>query len=312
MTAEQARVLIVDDEPLNVEIIVEYLEDRPYRLDTAEDGRQAWEKLEAEPDSYDVVLLDRMMPHMNGIEVLERIKAHPVLQSVPVILQTALASKDELLEGLRAGAYYYLTKPFDEQLLTSVLGTAVEDRLRYRRMQTESAAAGRTLGLLTEGRFHFRTLAEARDLATVLAHAFPMPQRVVIGLSELLINAVEHGNLGISYAEKSALKASHDWETEVERRLADPRYGQREVEVVVRRDAAAIHVSVTDAGEGFDWREYMDVAPDRVFDTHGRGIAMARALSFDSVEFEGRGNRVVAKVYLASEAAARPRKLAAS
>ena len=292
------RILIVDDEPLNVEILLEYLEDSGYELDTAEDGQEAWEKLEAAPDHYDVVILDRMMPRMNGMEVLARLKAHPVLQSIPVILQTALAAQDEILEGIQAGAWYYLTKPFDEELLLSVLGTAVEDRMRYRRLQEESSMAGRTFGMLCEGRFRFRTLEAARDLATMLANACPEPGKAVIGLSELLINAVEHGNLAISYDEKSRLREENRWEAEVERRLQDPVLGAREVEVHLLRGEDAIEITITDQGDGFDWRNYLDMDPARAFDTHGRGIAMSRMISFDRLEYRGCGNQVVVGIEL--------------
>lgn len=298
------RVLIVDDEPFNVEILLEYLEDSGYELDTAEDGQEAWEKLEAAPDYFDVVILDRMMPRMNGMEVLARLKAHPVMQSIPVILQTALAAEDEILEGMQAGAWYYLTKPFDEELLRSVLGTAIEDRMRYRRMQAESSAAGRSFDMMSEGRFRFRTLEAARDLATVLANACPEPARAVIGLSELFINAVEHGNLGITYDEKSALREQNRWDEEVAQRLADPRYAEREVEVHFHRDSDCIRLTITDQGDGFDWQKYQEMDPERAFDTHGRGIAMSRMLSFDALEYRGCGNEVVATVALPRETAA--------
>ena len=298
MTSHQAKILVVDDEPFNVEIILEYLEEQPYELESAVDGQEAWNKLEAAPDRFDVVLLDRMMPHMNGMEMLARIKSHPVLQSVPVILQTALASKDEVVEGLRAGAYYYLTKPFEEEMLLSVITTAVEDRLRYKRSQEESAVTARTFGLLHEGCFRYKSIASARDLASVLAHVFPAPQRVVVGLSELLLNAVEHGNLNISYAEKSIFKEQNNWEEEVARRAADPAYCDREVEVKIQRLEEVIQVTITDQGDGFDWQSYTEIDPERVFDNHGRGIAMSRMLSFDDVEYIGKGNQVVATVSL--------------
>ena len=297
------RILIVDDEPFNIEILLEYLDDSDYELETAEDGLQAWQRLEADPEAYDVVILDRMMPHMNGMEVLTRIKSHPLLQSVPVILQTALAAKDEILEGIRAGAFYYLTKPFEEQLLRSVLGIAVEDRLRYKRLQRESDVAGRTFGLMFEGRFRFRTLEAARDLASVLANACPDPKKAIIGMSELLINAVEHGNLGITYDEKSVLRAQDRWQEEVQRRLQDPRYADRHVEVSYRRENDVVHVTITDQGDGFDWEQYLEVDPARAFDTHGRGIAMSRLISFDTLEYQGKGNRVTVSVALDQAAA---------
>lgn len=295
------RILIVDDEPVNIEILEEYLEDGGYDLDTAEDGQEAWEKLEASPDHYDILILDRMMPRMNGMEVLRRVKGHPVMQSMPVILQTALSAKDEILEGIQAGAYYYLTKPFDEELLQSVLGTAVEDRLRYRRMQRQSGAVERSFGLMVEGLFHFRTLHAARDLANVLANACPDPQKVIIGLSELLINAVEHGSLAITYAEKSELKESDRWDQEVDRRLQDSRYADRKVEVSFCKRAEYIEMTITDQGNGFDWEKYLDFDPARAFDTHGRGIAMSRMVSFDSLQYRGKGNQVNVRVSLAAE-----------
>ncbi len=291
-------VLVVDDEPFNVEILLEYLEYTGYNFETAEDGQEAWEKLEADPEKFDVVILDRMMPRMNGLEVLGRIKEHPILQSVPVILQTALAAENEILEGMQAGAYYYLTKPFNEAMLLSVVSTAIEDRKRYRHAIEDSDLVVRTFGLMSEGTFSFKTLSSARDLATFLANACPDPRRVVIGLSELLVNAVEHGNLKITYDEKSKLREENRWEEEVEARLADPENADKEVSVRYRRDDDAIRVIIKDQGEGFDWEQFLEIDPSRAFDTHGRGIAMSRMISFDNMEFRGNGSEVEVTINL--------------
>ena len=106
MQIQSPRLLVVDDEPLNQEIIAEYLDDSPYSLQTADDGAIAWSILESQPKSFDAVLLDRMMPNMDGIEVIERMKKHPELCGVPVIMQTAAAAKDDVVSGLQAGDYY--------------------------------------------------------------------------------------------------------------------------------------------------------------------------------------------------------------
>jgi CheY-like chemotaxis protein/anti-sigma regulatory factor (Ser/Thr protein kinase) len=296
-----ATVLIADDEPFNVDILLEYLDATGYEIDTAMDGQQAWSMLEADPGRYDVVLLDRMMPGLSGMQVLERIKQHPVLQSVPVILQTAMAAKEEMLEGLQAGAYYYLTKPFDEDMLLSVLSTAVEDRMRYLQALEDSDVASRTFGLMHEAAFAFRTLHSARDIATVLANAFPDPKRVVIGLTELLVNAVEHGNLAITYDEKSRLREEDRWEEEVEARLTDPAYADRQVLVKYCRRGDAITVRIRDEGAGFDWQRYVDMDPARAFDSHGRGIAMSRMISFDEVLYHGSGNEVEVSVRITAD-----------
>lgn len=292
MTDTHATILLVDDEPGNTDRVLAYLDDARYQLDVAEDGLSAWEKLEADPQHYDIVVLNRTLPGLNGLDVLTRMKRHTVLQSVPVILQTTQAARDEILEGLQAGAYYYLARPFDAAMLRNVLATAVDDRRRYRHAQEGSRAAGRTFGLLREATFAFRTRHAARDLASVLANACPDPKRVAIGLTELLLNAVEHGNLGISYEEKGRLREAECWDQEVDNRLADPRYAHREVLVTYRRENGAIRVSIRDQGAGFDFARYLDLDPARAFDRHGRGIAISRMLSFDSLEFHGRGNEV--------------------
>ena len=292
MSPVNPTILVVDDEPFNVDILLEYLADSAYAIESARDGLSAWELLEADPDHYDVVILDRRMPGLDGLEVLARIKRHALLRSVPVILQTALAARDEIIEGLRAGAYYYLTKPFDHDMLLSVVSTALEDRMRYRHALEESGVASRTFGLMREAAFSFRTLGSARDLATVLANAFPDPQRVVIGLSELLVNAVEHGNLGIGFQEKGLLREQNRWEQEIEARLADPAHAEKQVSVRYARDADSIRVVIRDQGNGFDWQEYLEMEPARALDNHGRGIAMSRLISFDRIEFRGNGNEV--------------------
>ncbi len=301
MTELTPTLLLVDDEPFNIEILIEYLEHSGYSFDTAEDGTRAWEKLQADPERYDVVLLDRMMNGLSGMDVLARMKQHPVLCSVPVILQTALAAREQVLEGLRAGAYHYLSKPFDQEMLLSVAATAVEDRMRFRRVREASSAAGRSLALLRSATFRFKTIHEARDLAGVLANACPDPNRAVIGLAELLLNAVEHGNLGIDYEEKSRLRSVGGWDEEIERRLADPVYAECKVEVDFSRETDVIRIRISDEGEGFAWQDYLDMDPTRLLHSHGRGIAMSRLMSFDTVEYRGCGNQVEVTIELPAD-----------
>ena len=298
MADNKATILIVDDEPFNIEIIMEYLEDEGYDLRSAEDGLDAWNQLQAQPDDFDLILLDRMMPNMDGMETLEKIKSHPVLMELPVILQTALASKQDIADGMKAGAYYYLTKPFEEEMLRSVIATAVEDRLRYRAIQDGLDQPSLMDQLMSEGKFTFRSLDEAREVATMLSSICPDPQRVVIGLSELLINAVEHGNLEISYDEKGKLKENGNWQEEVEKRLQMPEYASRSVSVEMEKNDSFVYFHISDDGEGFDFNSYLEMDPDRAFDNHGRGIAMSRMLSFDSLEYIDKGNQVKVGVKL--------------
>jgi len=294
--AVDARVLIAEDNRLDRKLLAAYLEGSPYAIDFAEDGVEAMECLAREPLRFDAVLLDRSMPRMGGMEVLARIKEDPRLRMLPVILQTAASAQPEILEGIRAGAYYYLTKPYDAQTLLAVLGTAARDFAQYRELQQTVRRGTECLTLMQSAKLSIRTVEQARDAAAVLVNACPDPESAVVGLTELLVNAVEHGNLGITYEEKTALNASGGWDEEVRRRLALREHAGKVVELTMERTHAELRFTVRDQGAGFDWQKYIDIDPRRAFDNHGRGIAIARAMSFDRIEYRGNGSEVVAVV----------------
>ena len=177
-------------------------------------------QLEADSNGFEVILLDRNMPRLTGLELLSRIKRHDDLRNVPVIFLTGMGDRAEIVEGVNAGCYYYLVKPYDGEILLSIVRAAVSDFTRYETFRSEVRKGMRGMSSLRRASFEFRTLAEAAELSTLLAYAFPEPETQVVGLSELLINAVEHGNLGITYEEKSRLNSDGSWQQEVNRRLA--------------------------------------------------------------------------------------------
>lgn len=297
--SSEAAILVVDDSHLDRELLQAYFSDTLYDVDFAGDGAEAMPLLESDPDKYDAILLDRSMPRMDGMELLTRIKQDPRMRTLPVIMQSALGAPEEVLEGIRAGAYYYLVKPYDGETVRAVVETAVRDYAEYRDLQQKVRRGVECLTLMSEATLSIRTVDQARDVASVLVNTCPDPESVVIGLTELLVNAVEHGNLGITYDEKSALNASGTWEAEVQRRLALPENAQKRVELRMERTADELRFIIRDDGPGFEWRKYLEVHPQRAFDNHGRGIAIARAMSFDRVEYRGSGNEVVAVVSVA-------------
>ena len=225
-------ILIVDDEKLNRDIIIELLEDEnQYKLSTAPDGETALEMLENNPKDFDVILLDRMMPKMDGMELLKKIKVHPTLRHCTIIFQTAKIESTDISDGFKAGANYYLTKPFDEDVLLSVVRTAVEDKLRYNQIVKHLDKSRGAVNLLQSGSFEYRTLEEASVLASHLSWAFSEPEKLAMGLSELLINAVEHGNLEISYQDKTLLNQQGNWANEIQERLNSKKYINRDIQL---------------------------------------------------------------------------------
>ena len=295
-------LLVAEDDLISREILRENLEEAGYVVDVAEDGDTAWALLTANPERYCAVLLDRLMPGIDGIEVLRRLKADEALTHVPVVMQSGLVKPEEVLEGLRGGAYYYLTKPFSAETMLAIVATAVRDYRHAVYLREEARKAARTLIHLEHAAFSFRTTDEARNIAALLANACPNSERVELGLSELMINAVEHGNLAISYQEKSQLIARNALGEEIERRLADPLTGTRRARVEFERRGETLYFYLRDQGAGFDWQEFIEMRPERAFDTHGRGIAMAKLLSFASLEYFGCGNEVRATVKIDAKA----------
>ncbi len=295
---ESITILAVDDEPNNLRALKLDLEDTGYNVITAQDGVEAWDILQSNRKKIKTILLDRMMPNMNGMEFMAKIKADSSVSGIPVIMQTAAAEKEQVVEGIKAGVYYYLTKPYDKDIMLSIVFAAVSDYGNYSQLRNDIKKFTRKLRLVKEARFEARTLDDAQYLATFLAQFFPTPENVVYGISELLTNAIEHGNLGISYEEKTELNKTGRWFNEIERRLALPEYAAKSVLISYISEGEQITLTIKDEGDGFNWREYMEISPERAMHNHGRGIALSKMMSFDQLEYVGNGNEVICKVKL--------------
>ncbi len=151
--APPPRVLIVDDHPDNVEVLRARLEAMGYRTASAGDGEEALDKVHASPP--DLILLDVMMPRLDGNEVARRIKADESLPFIPIIMQTALDSVENKVEGLGAGADDYITKPinFDElqaRVRAMLRIKSLQDELKRRERDLASANAKLTRIAVTD------------------------------------------------------------------------------------------------------------------------------------------------------------------
>ena len=287
------RILAVDDEPLNLMILAEILSGAGHQVDQASDGEDAWEMLQQ--TTYDLVVLDRLMPRMDGLSLLKKLKTDPHLSTTPVIMQTAAASQSQILEGLEAGAYHYLIKPYAPTVLNAMVTAVLDDVHERSNLREISANLSNTLTLMTGAVFSFRTLEDARALAAALSGLCADTGAAGFGLLELLINAVEHGNLGITYQEKSALRQTGDWEAEVAHRLTLTPWRDRSAQVELTQKQSEIEFIIRDEGSGFDWTRYLHFDPERAFDLNGRGVAMANTLGFQFLEYQGCGNTVVVR-----------------
>ncbi|MEY4579892.1 MAG: hypothetical protein RL701_4595 [Pseudomonadota bacterium] len=298
----RATILAVDDDAMNLRVIGEVFRREPVTLTCANSGEQALRILSDPHNVFDVVLLDRMMGGVDGLEVLKRMKAEPRLSHTAVVLQTAAADPEQICEGISAGAHYYLTKPYAPGTLRTIVRSALEYVHDRRELETKADKLSEALVLLQEVSFCLKTHSEAHRVAAFMAQLCPDPQAAVLGLVELLINAVEHGNLGITCADKATLLREDRLAQEVARRQELPDYAGRRVHVQVERTTRELHFIVRDEGQGFRFQDYLELDPARAFEPNGRGIALARMMSFSRLEYQGVGNWVIATIALPAQA----------
>lgn len=169
LNPEDYTILAVDDITTNIMLLKAVLSRAKYKIITATGGVEALEKVAAE--SPDLILLDIMMPDMDGYEVLRRLKADPAAQDIPVIFLTALHNPEDIVKGFKLGASDYVSKPFNhEELITRVAH------------HIYLAAAQRTI---TAQRDELQATVEARDkMYSVIAHDLRSP----IGTLKMVFN----------------------------------------------------------------------------------------------------------------------------
>lgn len=294
-------LLVIDDDRTMVAMLEARLTREGYHIITAHSGEEGLALAQLHAQQLDALVLDRVMPGMDGLAVMRHLKKDAALRMIPVIMITGSDSAEQVREGIDAGVFYYLTKPVQESVLKSVLAAALRDRAQQRAIAQQQLQQHQGFTLIDTARFHCRTLEEAESLAAFLANSFPDPQRSANGLAELLVNAVEHGNLGVGYALKSALIESGSWRNELARRSELPEYVDRRIEVLLQLKADGVYVQITDQGDGFDWKSYLTIDPSRTQDNHGRGIAQARAQCFDRLKYNEKGNQVMVVVHRGHE-----------
>jgi CheY-like chemotaxis protein len=290
------KILAIDDNALNLEIIEECLEDEGYQVLKALDTVEAMRILDQEP-KIKAILLDKMLPNEDGIDFLRRLKKIPKYKTMPVILQTAATDQQGISESISAGAYYYLTKPYKENLLLSVITAAIKDSRLIDEINLQVKQHQTSLGLLKSAEFSYKNAHEAENVSFLIANSFPDPQKVVVGLVELTINAIEHGNLGLSYNEKKTMITNGTFSKEMILRAQRHENKDKYATIAFKKTPQFHQVTIEDQGQGFNWKKYLDFSPERAEDPNGRGIFMARTYSFDSVEYKDCGNKVVCKVF---------------
>lgn len=140
--------------------------------------------------------------------------------------------------------------------------------------------------------FQARTIDDIQSISKQISKLLPNSPNSYLGISELGINAIEHGNLGISYDDKTQLLRDFQWQSEIDRRLALPENLHKQVHINVYIGTEQAVIQLEDEGKGFNWEHYLTFCEERLRDNHGRGIAVANSICFDNIEFVSPGNIV--------------------
>lgn len=148
LAESQARILVVDDTEVNRELLVRRLHREGHATAVAGDGREALELLGE--STFDLVLLDIMMPEVNGYQVLEQMQADDGLRHVPVILISALDDAESIIKGLELGADDFLPKPFNPHILRARVGASLARKRLHDREQLHARSLERELDIARE------------------------------------------------------------------------------------------------------------------------------------------------------------------
>lgn len=184
MNQATPNILVVDDEPNNFDVIEAFLSEQDYQLFYASNGESALKSLEAlQPD---IILLDVMMPGIDGIEVCRRIKAMPEWQNVPIIMVTALSSKEDLARCINAGADDFVGKPVNSFELRARVHSMTRIKQQYDSIKNLSNLQSQTIDLLQD------SLVElSGNLASSLPHEINTPLNGIVGSIGILLDEYE-------------------------------------------------------------------------------------------------------------------------
>lgn len=271
---------MVDDDAALRTLLTLGLKGRGFEIVGAADAGEAIAAFRSFAPS--VTLLDLALPDRDGLSVLAEMRE--IDPGAAVIIITGRGDEES---ALRAGAASFVRKPF----ALPDLARKVRQLAAWRSVPAPALAKAHGPHRLSLG------TAEARDPAVVAKLTLPLQGLldeagllgVRVGIGEMIANAVEHGNLGISAEEKEEALARGRYDGLLAARLAAPANAAKKVRLEWRLGGGELVVTVRDEGEGFDWRALAAAEPGATL--AGRGVLLARAY-FDEVRWNDRGNEV--------------------
>ncbi len=286
------KILIVEDDYASRLFLESLLESNGYDFKSAENGIEGLNVF----DEYnpDIVLTDIKMPIMDGLELLEAIRDKN--SDAIIVIITAFGSENYAIQALHLGANNYLKKPVSGQELLRLLK-------KYKAVISGKYSPETLPGKLIKRTFSLEFKTEFSKIPKIVDKVMiesaieindSEKVNIELGLVELITNAIEHGNLGISYIQKQQALDAGNLSDLFDERMHNQKFKDRKIKVDFFTDDEIYQWTITDEGEGFNWKNIPDPTDqEHILELNGRGIFISNFL-FDKIEYFGKGNTVTA------------------
>jgi len=289
------KILIAEDDLYSRRYLEDLLLLEKYECLAAKNGEEALQLYKT--NEIDIIISDIQMPKLSGLELLEEIRKER--NDVIVIMTTAYGSEEFAIKALQLGANNYLKKPINiEQLLQLLI--KYQKVLAQPRIDFKVYGKIKTKHLKIEFENKFESISEiVQKLMYEMVANFDETENINIelGLLEIITNAIEHGNLEITYYEKQKALDNNTLEQLYNERFANPQLANRKVQIEYNLNETFCEWIIKDEGNGFDYNNLPDPTKDNLLELNGRGIFISKFL-FDELEYQGCGNTVRLKKYL--------------
>ena len=288
------KILLVEDDNSSRLYLENLLEINNYEFRSAVNGIDGLNILEEY--NPDIVITDIQMPIMDGLELLEAIRDKK--SNTIVIITTAYGNENYAIQALHLGANNYLKKPVTSYDLIPLLK-------KYKAILKSKFSTEKLPGKIVSRKYKMEFPTSIKLIPKIVDHLLIEAAcelddndkiNVELGLVELITNAIEHGNLNISYLEKQKALDNNLFEQLYTQKLNDQKYKDKKIFVDFVTNCESCQWTITDEGSGFDWNTLPDPTDDNhILELNGRGIFITKFL-FDELEYSGKGNIVRVKI----------------
>ncbi len=247
---EEKRVMIVDDEFFNLDIIRHLLDKKGFVVEDFLSSQKAFERLtDFDQPAFSLIVLDRMMPEINGIDFFEMMLSNPTLCKIPVLMQSARPLESQLKIKFEGSNFSYITKPYKKTTFIEEVESLLLRALTFEEQMLDVDESASYKFKLTRHHEIEHVLDSIISLCSPLAD-------VREAIDNLLNNAIEHGNLAIGFRLKTKLLELNSFEIEANRRHEMPEYKDKKVYVHLEVVGNKYTITIRDDGDGFNWKDY--------------------------------------------------------